>query len=234
MRAPILFLAALGACATPRDAGVEANERLAEAASRRGDWTVAADLWHRVYLADELKNPRACLETSRALAELGDPDSAEALLRDGLKRFPLNAALHELHGHVLEETGWRRAAEASYVKALELQPGLVFSLMGLGRVRLHLGLEIAAIPPLQRLVELDPTPESLRLLTQAAQKASEHVIAYDAYLHLFDVTKGTLEELIEAGGLGLSPDLHELRRASAPVCEAWLTRVLEIDPQMSY
>ena len=231
MRGPILFLAALAACATPRDAGVDANERLAAAASRRGDWPVAADLWHRVYLADELKNPRACLETSRALAELGDPDSAEALLRDGARRFPTNAAIYELHGHVLEETGWRRAAEAAYVKALELQPGLVASLMGLGRVRLQLGLETAAIPPLRHLVELDPTPESLRLLTRAARRASEHVIAYDAYLHLFDVTKGNLEELLEAGSLGLRPDLRELRRASAPVCEAWLNRALEIDPQ---
>jgi len=231
MRALILILATLTACAAPQDAGVEANERLAEAASRRGDWAVAADLWHRVYLADGLDNSRACLETSRALAELGDPDSAEALLRDGLRRFPESAALNELHGHVLEQTGWRRAAEAAYVKALELQPGLVFSLAGLGRVRLQLGLETAAISPLRRLVELDPTPESLRLLTEAARRAGDHVVAYDAYLHLFDVTEGTLEELIDAGSLGLKPNLRELRRASAPVCEAWLARALEVDPQ---
>jgi len=231
MRVPTLFLVALAACAAPRDAGVDTNERLAEAATRRGDWPVAADLWHRVYLADNLNNSRACLETSRALAELGDPDSAEALLSDGVRRFPLNAALYELHGSVLEEIGWRRAAEAAYVKALELQPGLVFSLAGLGRVRLQLGLETAAISPLQRLAELDPTPEFLRLLTQAALRADEHVIAYDAYLHLFDETRGTLEELLDAGRLGLQPDLRSVRRASSPVCEAWLTRSLEIDPQ---
>lgn len=231
MRALILLLAALAACATSRDAGLDANERLAEAATRRGDWTVAADLWHRVYLADALKNPRACLETSRALAELGDPDSAEALLRDGIRRFPMNAALYELHGRVLEETGWRRAAEAAYAKALELQPGLIFSLAGLGRVRLQLGLETGAISPLQRLVELDPTPEYLILLIQAARSAGDSVVAYDAYLHLFDETRGTLEELMDAGSLGLKPDLRDVRRASAPVCEAWLTRALEIDPQ---
>ena len=143
----------------------------------------------------------------------------------------MNAALYELHGRVLEETGWRRAAEAAYVKALELQPGLVFSLAGLGRVRLQLGLETAAISPLQRLVELDPTPEYLLLLTQAARSAGDAVVAYDAYLHLFDLTRGTLGELMDAGSLGLLPGLRDVRRASAPVCEAWITRALEIDPQ---
>ncbi|MCH2106555.1 MAG: tetratricopeptide repeat protein [Planctomycetes bacterium] len=226
-----MTLFTLAGCATSGDAGVEANERLAAAASRRGDWAVAADLWHRVYLADGLDNSRACLETSRALAELGDPGSAEALLRDGLKRFPESAALHELHGRVLEETGWRRAAEAAYGKALEFQPGLVNSLAGLGRVRLQLGLETSAIPPLARLVELDPSVESLRLLTEAARSAGDHVIAYDAYLHLFELSPGTLWEFVDAGSLGLSPSLRVERRASGPVCEAWLSRALELDPQ---
>ena len=231
MRALSLTLLTLSACVTSRDAGVEANERLAAAASRRGDWEVAADLWHRVYLADGLDNPRACLETSRALAELGDPASAEALLRDGVRRSPESAALHELHGRVLEETGWRRAAEAAYVKALELQPGLTTSLAGLGRVRLQLGLETSAIAPLERLVELDPTPDSVRLLTEAARSAGQDTVAYDAYLHLFDLTQGTLWELVDAGSLGLKPGLREERRASGPVCDAWLSRALEVDPQ---
>jgi len=231
MRALTLTLFVLAACAIPYDAGLEANERLAAAASRRGDWAAAADLWHRVYLADGLDNSRACLETSRALAELGDPGSAEALLRDGLRRFPESAALHELHGRVLEETGWRRAAEAAYGRALELQPGLVNSLAGLGRVRLQLGLETSAVPPLSRLVELEPSPESLRLLTQAARSAGDHVVAYDAYLHLFDLTHGSLWELVDAGSLGLRPGLREVRRACGPVCEAWLSRAVEMDPQ---
>lgn len=231
MRALTLLLATLTACAVPQSAGIQANERLAAAASRRGDWAVAADLWHRVYLADELDNPRACLETSRALSELGDPNSAEALLRSGLERFPDDSALHELHGTVLEKTGYRRAAEAAYARALELQPGLLHALGGLGRVRLQLGLETSAIPPLQRLVELDPTPEALRLLAQAARAASDHVVAYDTFLHLFDDTSGTTEELMEAAPLGLVPSLRSIRRASPLICEAWLARVLDIDPQ---
>lgn len=231
MRATILLLVALAACSTPRNKGAEANERLAEAASRRGDWEVAADLWHRVYLTDDLENPRACLETSRAIFELGDPHSAEALLRDGLQRFPDHSAMHEFHGVVLEETGYRRAAEAAYARALELQPGLIQALLGLGRVRLQLGLEISAIPPLQRLVELDPTPEVLRLLALAARAAGEYVVAYDTYLHLFDVGEGTIDELLVASTLGLETSLRTVRRASPLVCEAWLLRVLETDPQ---
>lgn len=231
MRATILILATLTACATPRSAGVEVNERLAEAASRRGDWAVAADLWHRVYLAERFGNPRACLETSRALAELGDPNSAEALLRDGLRRFPEDSALSEFHGVVLEETGYRRAAEGAYARALELQPDLVLALEGLGRVRLQLGLETSAIPPLRRLVELDATPEALRMLVQAARGGGEHVLAYDTILHLFDETGGTTEELMDAATIGLEPELRSFRRASPLVCEAWLTRVLEADPQ---
>ena len=228
MRAMILLLVA---CAAQGSAGIEANERLAESASRRGDWAAAADLWHRVYLADRFENPRACLETARALSELGDPDSAEALLRDGIRRSPENSALHELHGVVLEETGYRRAAEAAYSKALELQPSLIHALAGLGRVRLQLGLETSAIPPLQRLVDLDPTPEALHLLTKAALAANDYVVAYDTYLHMFDMVEGTLEELLDAAKLGLKPSLRSARRASPLICEAWLARVLEADPQ---
>lgn len=231
MRAKIFLLASLVACAAPRSAGVDANERLAQAATKRGDWPVAVDLWHRVYLADQLENPRACLETSRALSELGDLDSAEALLKDGARRFPEDSAIHELHGVVLEESGYRRAAEAAYSKALDLQPGLIRSLAGLGRVRLRLGLESSAIPPLRRLVELDPCPETLRLLARAALAAEEHVLAYDTFLHLFDDTEGELEELIDAAHLGLEPDLGSLRPAAPLVCEAWLSMALELDPQ---
>jgi len=234
MRVTISILALLAACATPRSAGVEANERLAEAATQRGDWLVAVDLWHRVYLADQLENSRACLETSRALFRLGDLESAEALLRDGARRFPDDSAVHELRGVVLEESGYRRAAEAAYARAVDLQPGLVRALEGLGRVRLHLGLESSAIPPLRRLVELKPEPEALRLLARAALAAREHVIAYDTFLHLFDDTEGTLEDLMDAAVLGLEPALGSARRASPLVCEAWLVRALELDPQQTH
>jgi tetratricopeptide (TPR) repeat protein len=230
-RAPTLLLLLAAACSTPLGAGVEANTRLAEAASRQGDWAAAADLWHRVYMAGEFQSPRACLGTSRALWELGDPDSAEALLRDGLRRFPEDAALYELHGVVLEETGYRRAAEGAYARAVELQSGLIVSLEGLGRVRLQLGLESAAIAPLRRLVELEAEPEALRMLARAARGAGELVLAYDTLLHLFDDTGGTVEELMLAGTLGLESGLHRVRRASPIVCEAWLGRVLEVDPQ---
>lgn len=231
MRATIFLFAVIAACAAPRSAGVDANERLAEAATQRGDWPVAVDLWHRVYLADQLENPRPCLETSRALLELGDPDSAEALLRDGVRRFPEDGALHELHGVALEESGYRRAAEAAYVRALELQPALVRALEGLGRVRLHLGLERSAIPPLQRLVELEPEPEALRLLARAGLGAGDHLVAYDTFQQLLDESEGTLEELMDAAGLGLDSSLSSHRRSSSLVCEGWLVRALEMDPQ---
>ena len=231
MSTKILLLVALTACAAPRDAGLEANTRLAEAASRRGDWPLAADLWHRVYMAEGFQSARACMETSRALAELGDSESAEALVRDGIRRFPEDFALHELHGVVLEQTGYRRAAEGAYAKAVELQPGLIVSLEGLGRVRLQLGLETSAIPPLRRLVELDATPGALRMLARAARGGGELVLAYDTLLHLFDDTGGTSEELMAAASLGLESGLRSARRASPIVCEAWLARVLEADPQ---
>ena len=44
MRSTLTILVLLGACAAPKDRGLEVNERLAEAASKRGDWAQAAEL----------------------------------------------------------------------------------------------------------------------------------------------------------------------------------------------
>ena len=227
----ILILFALTACVTPEDKGLVANRRLAEAASKRGDWPVAAELWHRVYFSEGFKDPRACLETARALHLLGDPESAEALLASGLQRFPESFALMEYHGVTLEATGYRRAAESAYANALALQSDLVLSLIGLGRVRLALGLPGSAVQPLRRLVELDPSSEALRFLSEAARATKNFVLAYDSYLHLFDVGSGIVSELVNAASVGLESSLRAERRAAPLVCEAWLKRALEVDPQ---
>lgn len=231
MRTLLLTIITLAGCAAPKDRGLEANERLAEAASRRGDWAVAAELWHRVYLTENFEDERACLETARALYELGDPESAESMVADGLRRFPVSFALMEYHGTTLEATGYRRAAESAYAGALELQPGLVVALLGLGRVRLSLGLPDSAVRPLKRLVEIDPSPEALRFLSQVARSTRDFVLAYDTYLHLFDIEEGSLDELISAASIGLESSLRAERRAAPLVCEAWLKRALEVDPQ---
>lgn len=231
MRSIPFIIISLAACAAPRDRGVELNERLAEAASKRGDWAEAAELWHRVYLSERFDDERACLETSRALYELGDLESAEAMAADGRRRFPESFALMEYHGVTLEATGYRRAAESAYASALESQPSLVVALLGLGRVRLLLGLPDSAVRPLRQLVEIDPNPEALRLLAQGARATKNFVLAYDTYLHLFDLKRGELNELINAATIGLESSLRAERRAAPLVCEAWLKRALEVDPQ---
>ena len=231
MRSTLTILVFLGACAASKDRGLEVNERLAEAASKRGDWAQAAELWHRVYLSERFNDERACLETSRALFELGDHESAEAVAADGRRRFPESFALMEYHGVTLEATGYRRAAESAYASALESQPSLTVALLGLGRVRLLLGLPDSAVEPLRRLVEIDPNPEALRLLAQGARATKDFVLAYDTYLHLFDLRRGGLDELLSAATVGLEPSLRAERRAAPLVCEAWLKRALEVDPQ---
>ena len=231
MKPFLLVILAFAACVAPKDGELEASERRAEAASRRGDWAVAAELWYRVYLSEGFEDERACLETARALYELGDFKSAESMAADGSRRFPESAALMEHHGVTLEATGYRRAAESAYASALELQPDLAVALMGLGRVRLALGLSGSAVRPLRRLVELDPSPEALRLLSQGARSARDLVLVYDTCLHLFDIEEGGVEELINAGTIGLESSLRAERRAAPIVCEAWLERALEVDPQ---
>jgi tetratricopeptide (TPR) repeat protein len=231
MRTFLFILLAVVGCVTPKDKGLVENERLAEAASKRGDWAEAAELWHRVYFSEGFEDERACLETARALYELGDPESAEAIVADGIRRFPESSALMEYHGVTLEATGYRRSAEAAYASALELQPDLAVALAGLGRVRLALGLPDSAVHPLKRLVELDPNPEALRVLSQAARATRDFVLAYDTYLHLFDKGEGSVNELVGAATIGLESSLRAERRAAPLVCEAWLKRALEVDPQ---
>jgi len=137
----------------------------------------------------------------------------------------------EYHGVTLEATGYRRSAEAAYASALELQPDLTVALVGLGRVRLALGLPDSAVHPLKRLGELEPSPEALRLLSQAARATRDFVLAYDTYLHLFDIKEGRVSELVGAATIGLESSLRAERRAAPLVCEAWLKRALEVDPQ---
>lgn len=72
------------------------------------------------------------LELAEALRRRGQPDAAFKVARTGLTRYPELARAHDLCARILCDRGERDRAFDAWVKALELDPGLVSAHKGLG------------------------------------------------------------------------------------------------------
>jgi len=72
------------------------------------------------------------LELGEALRRRGQPDAAFKVARTGLTRYPELARAHDLCARILCDRGERDRAFDAWVKALELDPGLVSAHKGLG------------------------------------------------------------------------------------------------------
>ncbi len=81
------------------------------------------------------------LEQARLRAEKQDFEGALRVLDQAAEDLPPEPALHAARASVLVALGFPRAAEAEYVRALNLDPDCPHLWRGLGFVRLRLGLE---------------------------------------------------------------------------------------------
>ena len=180
MKAPLVLLAALAACATPDTV--------------RGPYTSPAELPRDTSRADALVE-------AAAAARDADPAKAEALLRDALTadlfhaeahnnlgvlllaRGDLYGAAHEfewarklLPGHpeprlnlalTLERAGQAQAAESSYAAALDVHPGYMPALQGAARLALAEGRPSAALPQWLAEIALSGETEEWRAWARA-------------------------------------------------------------------
>jgi tetratricopeptide (TPR) repeat protein len=227
------MLVSLPGCRSDRHAPGALDARsIAEAATRDGDWQVAASRWHDVYLSEGQNAPQPCIETARALLQLGDATSAINMVQVGLDHHPDHPDLLELRSQALVALGFRRAAEECYEHLLELEPNRVSALIGLANLRIALETEAAAVPCIRRAIDITGGDAETYLLLASALRASNDPLgAIDAYEKLFGVRDATREELIAAATLCMEEPVLQVEPDARQVGVRWLKRAIELDPQ---
>lgn len=224
-------LAGMGSCAARRARPAD-RVAVAEAATRAEDWPRAADLWNRVHLESGGTDPRAYRETARALFRSGDPDGACAMLDQGLRVFPDRPDLLELHGQILEACGFRRAAELSFARLIEVEPDRVSALTALGRLRLRLGHEQAALGPLRRALELSGGQAQVHaLLGDALRSLGQPLEALRCYRQADELGGVGLETLVDAAALCVLDAVRANTPDALELGLGWLERVVAERPQ---
>lgn len=96
------------------------------------------------------------LELGEALRRRGQPDAAFKVARTGLARYPQLARAHDLCARILCDRGERDRAFEAWVKALELDAGLVSAHKGLGFLYYQAGDLAAAEKHLAFAGQADP------------------------------------------------------------------------------
>ena len=204
----------------------------AEEALTRQDWPRAADLWYSIHRAEKVKSPRPYLETARALYLCGDSESACMMIQSGLEVHPSNAGLLALYSNILEELGFKRAAELYYAQLVEADPTNFDGWVGLGRVRLGLGNESDAENPLRRALALSADDlESHMLLARVFQVEGDAPSAFDQYSRAIELGAKDLGFLLDAGAMTIEPEVLVARPEAAERGLKWIDTVIRADPQ---
>ena len=216
-------------CFAPRAgpvSGASADPAAAAAATARKDWREAADRWYAVYLLNRGQNVQAVLETSRALLMLEDAESANNMIDDGLRRHPEDVDLLEMKADILVVMGFRRSAENYYQRVLTIDPLRRSTLLSIGRARIQLGLESAAVAPLQSLVAATGGDyESYSLLARALKGSGDAAGAYLAWKNAFEHPGAALEDMLTASALSLDTNVRRAHPGAAAECSRWLDKV---------
>ena len=168
------------------------------------------------------------------MIELGDHDGARAVLDLGLRLDPGEPALLETQGDVLVAMGFRRAAEAAYLQALDADPERQRALLELARVRVDLGREHLAhrvpraAPGAGRRRRRDAPALRARALVACDQPEE----AYQAFIQAIE--KGASDPLCLVSAASVSFDERLPDRAACRAqARAWLERASESDPQLT-
>ncbi|MFT7668548.1 MAG: tetratricopeptide (TPR) repeat protein [Planctomycetota bacterium] len=219
----------LGGCfvASPGE-GVETAEKAAELER----WNRAADLWYDIHRKEREKTARPFTETARALFHSGDAESACGMILDGLNKFPYDSGLLELHAEILEDLGFRRAAEPYLVRLVKAHPEHVAGWVALGRVRVGLGNELEAEYPLTRALELAPgSVEPHVHLARVRQTQGDAPGAFDHYSRAIDLGREGLGFLLDAASISIDPVVLDERVDASERGLDWTGKALAMDPQ---
>lgn len=213
---------------------VRTQRDAAEQATRDRDWKLAARLWRAEFEAGGPGAAQACLEAARAELARGEGDEARELLDRGLQKFAQDASLWEERGNVLVALGFRRAAEHSLSRALELDPGRVSALLERAEIRLELGLASAARRDLEACLQqgLDGSRVWIAYARSLAA-LGEARSAFDAYARGFEQGPVGDEALLGAAALYLGRELRPTTERDRERVSAWLGIVAARSPQFA-
>jgi tetratricopeptide (TPR) repeat protein len=214
--------------------GASSDPHAAAAATARKDWRDAADRWYAVYLAEQGRDPKAMRETARALLMLDDAESANNMVDLALRDHPDDVDLLEMKADILMSMGYRRAAERYYQQVLDKDPVRPSSLLAIGRARIQLGLEGAAVAPLQELVRVRGGDyESYSLLARALKGSGDPAGSFVAWKHAFEHPGATVDDMLTAAALSLDANVRRAHSDATAVCHGWLEKAIAFDPQCS-
>jgi tetratricopeptide (TPR) repeat protein len=223
------LLVTLGGCQT---GSCEQNMLAAEEAAAQEDWDLAAELWYDIHWSEGQKTERSYLETGRALFESGSTESACAMLRQGHMAHPQAGKILELHGEILEHRRFSRAAEGLYAEWVDLEPDNPTAQLALGRMRLTLGWECAAMQPLELALMLDPESAAPHIqLARLRSALGEPVLAFEHYFHGIERGESDPRFLIEGARAALSPEVWKSNTKAVQLGLAWADRVVALQPQ---
>lgn len=201
----------------------------AEAATQLEQWDRAAQLWWSICCGSGRRDTAACAQAARAMMHMNDAESALKVIDQGLAVTPHSAELHELKGDALVQQNFRRAAEACYAESARLDPKRRTAWRALGRTRIELGYEAAAIEPLRKAIEHgDEAYGTWSLLARAYDATGDPCAAFQAYTHAFQLAPGEPAQLLRASTLYLNDSVRRTNEQAAPCCEDWLERAIEL------
>lgn len=205
----------------------------AHRASAMQDWEEAAGLWSEIALRAEAENSsEPCCRAAEAFVALRDLESAQGIVDLGLDRLPDDADLLESKAHVLVLGGFRRAGAEFYARAAAVDPSRSSVHRELGRLRLELGQERAAVKALDECIRLgiaDAEVYGMRAMAHRAQRHWGEAVA--DYRASYELGLDNLEMLVAAGGLYLVPELRGMDNSTAETARRCLERAVSIDPQ---
>mgnify|MGYP002630683156 CR=1 FL=1 len=223
------LLVPFASCVSP---ATEQDIRTAEAAVSEENWVRAAELWYEIHQSEPKKTERSYLETARALFESGQVESSCAMLREAESKYPRSAKVLALHGSILEHKRFSRAAEGMYANWVKLEPESVDAQLALGRIRLDLGWEYAALEPLKAASRLNPNSidAEVCLARLWAANGQPHM-AFPHFVRAVELGANDPRFLTEGAEVALSEGATATGSSAMEFGFQWADRVTAAQPQ---
>jgi tetratricopeptide (TPR) repeat protein len=215
----------------PSPSNVANPREAAEQATQAGEWGLAAERWYAVFLQDR-DAVEPCAMTARALLHTKDADSASHILDIGLAEHPDDPDLCELKGDALVQLGFRRPAEAFYLRAIQHDEKRASALLSLALLRMDLGWEVAALKPLEQAIALTGGDrESWYMLAKARRSSGDVCGAFEAYDKAFAGSSCSVDDLVAASTLPINDTLLHAHPDAVRVMHGWLEGAVKREPQ---
>jgi tetratricopeptide (TPR) repeat protein len=185
----IVGFGALAIWAFYRDTGEQAEQQLPTRITDRLDrlWQIAQEgLREKKYLSAEkalLTILRVDERNAAAYNRLGILYSKQRAFNDAIECFeiaqslePSASSLHNV-GLIYYETGQYEKAAIAFEQAIEMESGLAARYVAYAKVQEKMGDHKKMIANLEKAVELEPNPQSLRILADAYERTGDQALA---------------------------------------------------------